>query len=372
MGLRKGTLEDVEVTISEAFWRGRRIFLTGHTGFKGSWLSLWLAQLGAEVYGYSLAPPTEPSLFERAGVADGLTSHHIGDIRDIDSLKAALGAARPEIVIHMAAQPLVRESYVDPIGTYATNVMGTVNLFEAVRLVDTVRAVLIVTTDKCYENRGWNWGYREIDSLGGYDPYSNSKACSELVTSAYRSSFFNPADFAQHRLAIGSGRAGNVIGGGDWAKDRLIPDLIQAFMRNEVPLIRSPHAVRPWQHVMEPLSGYLLLCEKLWSDGVAAGESWNFGPTQEDAKPVSWIADRLAELWGGSAAWQLDAEPNPHEASYLYLDTAKAASLLGYQPRWRLGDALSTIVDWYRAYRDGADLRAITLAQIGDFTKARE
>ena len=372
MGLGQGAVEDLEMTPSVAFWRGRRVFLTGHTGFKGSWLSLWLTQLGAEVHGYALEPPTEPSLFERAGVMEGLASHRIADIRNIDSLKASLAASRPEIVIHMAAQPLVRESYVDPVGTYATNVMGTVNLFEAVRLVDTVRAVLIVTTDKCYENQSWIWGYREIDPLGGYDPYSNSKACSELITSAYRSSFFNPANFAQHGVAIGSGRAGNVIGGGDWAKDRLIPDLMQAFMRRDVPPIRSPHAVRPWQHVMEPLSGYLLLCERLWRDGVAAGEGWNFGPTQEDAKPVSWIADRLVELWGESAAWRIDSAPGPHETSYLYLDTAKAASRLGYHPRWRLGDALSTIVDWYRTYRNGDDLRAITLAQISAFTTARD
>jgi CDP-glucose 4,6-dehydratase len=368
--LRQGALEDLEMSLSAAFWHGRRVFLTGHTGFKGSWLSLWLIQLGAEVHGYALSPPTEPSLFELAGVAAGLASHRIADIRDVDSLKSAVAAARPEIVIHMAAQPLVRESYLDPIGTYATNVMGTVNLFEAIRPVDTVRAVLVVTTDKCYENQGWNWGYRETDTLGGYDPYSNSKACSELVVSAFRSSFFNPADHGRHGVAIGTGRAGNVIGGGDWAKDRLIPDLVRAFVRNEVPLIRSPHAVRPWQHVLEPLSGYLLLCERLWQDGVAVGEGWNFGPQQEDAKPVSWIADRLVELWGGDAAWQLDAQPSPHEASYLYLDTAKAAARLDYRPRWRLDDALSSIVDWYRAHCDGADLRRVTLDQIAEFSEA--
>lgn len=358
------------MTVSAGFWRGRRVFLTGHTGFKGSWLSLWLSQLGAEVHGYALEPPTEPSLFDIAHVAGSLTSHHIADVRDLNSLKSAVTAARPEVVIHMAAQPLVRESYVDPVGTYATNVMGTVNLFEAVRAVETVRAVLVVTTDKCYENRGWNWGYREIDTLGGYDPYSSSKACSELVTSAYRSSFFSPAEFARHGVAVGSARAGNVIGGGDWAKDRLIPDLIQAFIRREVPLIRSPHAVRPWQHVAEPLHGYLLLCEALWREGVAFGEGWNLGPLQEDAKPVSWIADRLAVLWGESVAWQFDSQPNPHEANYLYLDTAKARTRLGYHPRWRLDDALSTIVDWYRAHRDGADMRAITLSQIANFSES--
>ncbi|GGF27435.1 CDP-glucose 4,6-dehydratase [Aliidongia dinghuensis] len=360
------------MTPSAAFWRGRRVFLTGHTGFKGAWLSLWLARLGAEVHGYALEPPTQPSLFALAGVAEVLTSHRIADIRDLDRLKAAVAAARPDIVIHMAAQPLVRESYVDPVGTYATNVMGTVNLFEGVRSVDSVRAVVIVTTDKCYENRGWTWGYREIDPLGGYDPYSNSKACSELVTAAYRSSFFNPAAYDQHGVAIGSGRAGNVIGGGDWAKDRLIPDLVQAFALGNTPLIRSPHAVRPWQHVMEPLSGYLLLCQKLYEDGTAGGEGWNFGPRQEDARPVSWIADRLAALWGENAAWQLDAAPQPHEASYLYLDTAKAGARLGYQPRWRLDDALTTIVDWYRAHRDGADIRAVTLGQIAQFEEAAD
>jgi len=358
------------MTVSAAFWRGRRVFLTGHTGFKGSWLSLWLAQLGAEVHGFALNPPTEPSLFDLAHVADGLRSHSIGDIRDVEAIKTAVVAARPEIVIHMAAQSLVRESYVDPIGSYAINVMGTVHLLEAVRAADTVRAVLVVTTDKCYENRGWSWGYREIDALGGYDPYSNSKACSELVTSAYRSSFFNPADFARHGVAIGSGRAGNVIGGGDWAKDRLIPDLVQAFVRKDIPRIRSPHAVRPWQHVLEPLAGYLRLCESLFNDGLASAESWNFGPAQEDARPVSWIADRLVALWGEAAAWQLDPLPAPHEANYLYLDTAKAGTRLGYHPRWRLDDALSTIVDWYRAHRDCADMREVTLRQIAKFSTA--
>lgn len=356
------------MTPSAEFWRGRRVFLTGHTGFKGSWLSLWLARLGAEVHGFALEPPTKPALFELAKVEAGLASHRIADIRDYEAVKAAVAAVRPEIVIHMAAQALVRESYVDPVATYAINVMGTTHLLEAVRQVGSVRATLVVTTDKCYENKGWNWGYREIDGLGGYDPYSNSKACAELVTAAYRSSFFNPADFARHGMALASGRAGNVIGGGDWATDRLIPDLVRAFMGGQVPLIRSPHAVRPWQHVMEPLCGYLLLCENLWHRGVAVAEGWNFGPAQQDARPVSWIADRLAALWGGGAEWQLDSAIVPHEAHYLYLDTTKAGAHLGYRPRWDLDQALSSIVEWFRAFGDGADMSVATRQQIDRFS----
>jgi len=367
MDIGESALEGLEMTPSAEFWRGRRVFLTGHTGFKGSWLSLWLAQLGAEVHGFALEPPTSPSLFELAKVEKTLASHRIQDIRDFAAVKVAVDAVRPEIVIHMAAQALVRESYVDPVGTYATNVMGTTHLLEAIRHVDSVRAALVVTTDKCYENRGWTWGYRENDGLGGYDPYSNSKACAELVTAAFRSSFFNPTEFARHGVALASGRAGNVIGGGDWATDRLIPDLVRAFMTDEVPLIRSPHAVRPWQHVMEPLSGYLLLCENLWRQGVKAAEGWNFGPAQEDARPVSWIADRLVQLWGENSRWQLDEAPAPHEAHYLYLDTTKAALQLGYRPRWGLDQALSTIVEWFRAYRDKRDMSALTRQQIDRF-----
>lgn len=345
-----------------AFWQGRRVFLTGHTGFKGSWLALWLGQLGAKVSGYALAPPTEPSLFALANIDDSLVQHTLADIRDLDAVKRAMASAKPDIVIHMAAQPLVREGYSDPVGTYAVNVMGTVNLLEAVRGTPSVGAALIVTTDKCYENSDALQSFRESDRLGGRDPYSNSKACAELVAAAYRQSFFA----ARGETRIATARAGNVIGGGDWAKERLIPDLVQAFTQGSAPLIRSPHAVRPWQHVLEPLAGYLTLCEALWAGD--ADEGWNFGPGPDDAKPVSWIADRLAQLWGGKAHWTLDNNAgHPHEAAYLSLDIRKAASRLDYAPRWLLDDALASIVAWYKAYAAGEDISRVTGEQIAAF-----
>ena len=349
------------------FWSGKRVFLTGHTGFKGSWASLWLAQLGAEVSGYALTPPTEPSLFELTKVRHVLAAHTVADIRELDSLKRAMAAAKPDVVIHMAAQPLVREGYNDPVGTYAVNVMGTANLLESVRGTPTVRAVLSVTTDKCYENDDAVRSFRESDRLGGRDPYSNSKACAELVTAAYRDSFFA----VDGSPKIATARAGNVIGGGDWARDRLIPDLVQAFAQGAAPLIRSPHAVRPWQHVLEPLSGYLTLCEALWAGGAAEG--WNFGPNTDDAKPVSWIADRLTQLWGEGARWTLDAKAgNPHEAAYLSLDIAKARTRLDYVPRWSLDDALASIVAWYKAYAAGEDMGHVTSDQIAAFQANRK
>ena len=348
--------------MTPVFWQGKRVFLTGHTGFKGSWLSLWLAQLGAKVSGYALAPPTQPSLFDLAKLESKLAQHTVSDIRDLAVLQQAMAAARPDIVIHMAAQPLVREGYSDPVGTYAVNVMGTVNLLETVRGTPSVRAALIVTTDKCYENSDAVQSFRESDRLGGRDPYSNSKACAELVAAAYRQSFFAAAGSPR----IATARAGNVIGGGDWAKDRLIPDLVQAFMNGNAPLIRSPHAVRPWQHVLEPLAGYLSLCEALWAGG--AGEGWNFGPSQDDAKPVSWIADRLAQLWGGKAHWTLDNNAgHPHEAAYLSLDIGKAGAQLDYAPHWLLDDALASIVAWYKAYAAGEDIGRVTGEQIAAF-----
>lgn len=349
--------------MNAAFWQGRRVFLTGHTGFKGGWLSLWLQQLGAEVTGYALEAPTTPSLFEVAGVARGMVSI-IGDVRDGESLKRAMAQARPEIVIHMAAQPLVRYSYVNPVETYATNVMGVVNLLEAVRATPGVHSVVNVTSDKCYENREWPWGYRENEAMGGYDPYSNSKGCAELVTAGYRSSFFNAEKYAEHGIALGSGRAGNVIGGGDWAMDRLIPDMLRAIGAGQPVMIRNPHSIRPWQHVLEPLSGYLTLAEKLYTEGPVHAEGWNFGPHDIDAKPVEWIIERMTQEWGAGASWQLDGQNHPHEATYLKLDCSKARGQLGWHPRWDIGQTIAKIVEWHKACDQGADMRAMTLAQI--------
>lgn len=348
------------------FWRGKRVFLTGHTGFKGSWLSLWLQRLGAEVTGYSLAPPTEPSLFEAARVADGMTSLH-GDVRDLVALREAMRLAAPQIVIHMAAQSLVRHSYVEPVETYAVNVMGTVNLLEAVRHTPGVKAVVNITTDKCYENREWLWGYRENEPMGGHDPYSNSKGCAELVSASYRASFFSAQTHAQHGVALATARAGNVIGGGDWAKDRLIPDILAAFEQGRVVDIRNPNAIRPWQHVLEPLRGYLTLAERLYDNGPACAEAWNFGPKDEDARPVGVIVSCMAELWGGNARWKIDATEQPHEANYLKLDISKAVGRLSWRPLLNLETALHMIVVWARRRGEGADIRETTLAQIDHY-----
>ncbi|MFT3735693.1 MAG: CDP-glucose 4,6-dehydratase [Rhodocyclaceae bacterium] len=350
--------------VDAAFWRGRRVFLTGHTGFKGSWLSLWLQQLGAEVTGYALPPPTKPSLFELAGVEQGMRSV-MGDVRDAAALVSAMREAAPEVVIHMAAQPLVRYSYANPVETYATNVMGVVNLFEAIRQTPSVRAALNVTTDKCYDNREWVWGYRENEALGGHDPYSSSKACAELVTAAYRSSFFHAG--AERPLAVASARAGNVIGGGDWAADRLIPDMMRAVAEARPVRIRNPHAIRPWQHVLEPLSGYLALVERLFADGEAFASAWNFGPREEDARSVGWIVERLVAAWGQGAAWEQEGTPQPHEAGVLKLDCAKARSQLGWTPRWTLAQTIDYIVAWHKAALAGDDMRSMTLAQINDY-----
>lgn len=354
------------MVMNPSFWRDKHVFVTGHTGFKGSWLSLWLQSLGAQVTGYALPAPSQPSLFEVAGVADGMHSN-IGDIRDGAALRAAMQAARPEIVIHMAAQALVRYSYANPVETYSTNVMGLVNLFEAIRSTPGIKAVVNVTSDKCYENQEWLWGYRENEPLGGYDPYSNSKACAELVTSAYRNSFFNPDKYAEHGVALASARAGNVIGGGDWAEDRLIPDMIRAIGKQQPVHIRSPHAIRPWQHVLEPLSGYLSLAEHLYAHGGAFAEGFNFGPHDTDARPVEWIVAHLCEQWGDGAAWQLDPAPQPHEANYLKLDCAKARGRLGWQPRWSLGQTIEHIVAWHKAHARGEAMRDFTLAQIDSY-----
>lgn len=352
--------------MNPAFWAGKRVFLTGHTGFKGGWLSLWLQSLGVKLTGFALQPPTQPSLFDEAQVSVGMRSI-IGDIRDLPVLQKALQEARPEIVFHMAAQPLVRYSYENPVETYATNVMGTVHLLEAVRQTPGVKAVVNVTTDKCYENREWVWGYRENEPMGGYDPYSNSKGCAELVSSAYRSSFFNANAYSRHGVALATVRAGNVIGGGDWAQDRLIPDILVALAQGNVISIRNPHAIRPWQHVLEPLRGYLTLAERLVEFGTGYAEGWNFGSNDEDARPVGWIVEQMVNKWGSEAAWRVDAGEHPHEAHYLKLDISKARSRLDWHPLLRLNDALNLIVDWAKKRQLGVDVRELTLAQIAAY-----
>jgi len=361
VAIRQSTVEGL--VLNPGFWRGKRVLLTGHTGFKGSWLSLWLQSMGAQVTGYALVPPTNPCLFEIAEVAQGMTSI-IGDIRDLAKLQAVFTEYQPEIVIHMAAQPLVRYSYQNPVETYSTNVMGTVHLLEAVRNTPGVKAVVNITTDKCYQNREWVWGYRENEPMGGFDPYSNSKGCAELVSAAYRSSFFNADTYAQHGVATATVRAGNVIGGGDWAQDRLIPDILSAFEQGRKVDIRNPHAIRPWQHVMEPLRGYLTLAEQLFEHGPSFGEGWNFGPNDEDAKPVGWIVVQMAALWGTDAQWQVDAGEHPHEAHYLKLDISKARSRLDWHPALCLKDALALIIDWSKQHQAGANMRQLTLAQL--------
>jgi len=343
------------------FWRGKRVLLTGHTGFKGSWLSLWLQSMGATLRGVALTPPTEPALFDVARVADGM-EHRIADIRDFAAVKAQMDEFRPEIVIHMAAQPLVRLSYHQPIETYATNVMGTVHVLEAARHAGSVKAIVNITTDKCYENREWVWGYREDEPMGGHDPYSNSKGCAELVSSAYRKSFLKDAG-----IAMATARAGNVIGGGDWALDRLIPDILRALQAKEPVLIRNPHAIRPWQHVLEPLSGYLLLADRLYKHGQADAEGWNFGPRDEDARPVQWIVEHLCDTWGDGASWTLQPGHHPHEAGFLKLDISKARQRLHWVPHWSLETALTRITEWHQAWLAGQDMRALCLNQISQY-----
>jgi CDP-glucose 4,6-dehydratase len=354
--------------VNPEFWYGKRVFITGHTGFKGSWLSLWLQSLGAELTGYALKPPTDPSLFGIARVGQGMTSLE-GDIRDLEKLSGAMKQAAPEIVIHMAAQPLVRASYVEPVETYSTNVMGTVNLLDAVRKCSSVRGVVNVTTDKCYENREWVWPYRENEPMGGYDPYSSSKGCSELVTSAYRASFFNPQDYSKHGVAVATARAGNVIGGGDWAEDRLVPDCLGAFTRSKAVHIRNPRSTRPWQHVLEPLRGYLALVEKLIENGRDFAEAWNFGPNLKDAQPVNWVVVELAKRWGADASWLIDGSDHPHEANYLKLDISKARERLNWEPILNLEHALDLTVEWHSQYRAGRNIRAVTLSQINEYQK---
>jgi CDP-glucose 4,6-dehydratase len=347
--------------VTSDFWRDKRVLLTGHTGFKGAWMSLWLHSMGAKVQGFALAPPTSPSLFVEAKVGD-LIQSNLGDIRDFAAISKVVKDFKPEVVFHMAAQPLVRQSYDEPIETYAINVMGTAHLLESIRSIDTVRAVVNVTTDKCYENREWVWGYREDEAMGGYDPYSSSKACSELVTAAYRQSFLDKAG-----IAVATARAGNVIGGGDWAKDRLVPDILRAFENKQPVSIRNPNSIRPWQHVLEPLSGYLLLAQKLCTEPKAFSEAWNFGPQDDDAKPVGWIVEAMANKWGKEASWSIDEGDHPHEAHYLKLDISKARQRLGWSPRWSLDQALDHTVEWHMAWLKGSDMRLQCFKQIENY-----
>ena len=342
------------------FWKNKRVFLTGHTGFKGSWLSLWLSELGAEVKGYALAPATTPSLFIEAQVAETIDSE-IGDIRDLEQLQASMQAFKPNILIHMAAQPLVRLSYKEPIETYDVNVMGTVKVLEAARKCANLKSIVSVTTDKCYENKEWAWGYRENEAMGGYDPYSSSKGCAELVTSAYRQSFMR-----EQGIGLASARAGNVIGGGDWSEDRLIPDVLNVFDKNQAVIIRNPKSTRPWQHVLEPLSGYLVLAQRLYEFPEDYAEGWNFGPHDDDAKPVDWILNQMVSKWEGSS-WQLDQNAHPHEAGFLKLDISKAKSRLHWQPTWHLEQALERIIQWHQAWLSKEDMQQFCLNEINDY-----
>ena len=354
------------MVIDTSFWQGRKVFLTGHTGFKGSWMSLWLKQLGAEVTGYSLDPPTSASIFHDVNVEKSLKQHIHGDINDLELLTESMQSSQPEIVIHMAAQSLVRDSYDNPVNTYKTNVIGTVNLFESIRKTSSVNVVLNITTDKCYENKEWPWGYRENDPMGGYDPYSSSKGCSELVSSAYQRSFFEESG-----VALATARAGNVIGGGDWAVDRIVPDAMRAFMNGQSLLVRNPKSVRPLQHVLEPLSGYLLLCQQLFNNPKDYASAWNFGPSDKDAQPVSFLADTMTHSWGNNAEWHTDDSSHPHEAFYLKLDCSKSRSVLKFESIWGLDRALYETVKWYKAWHNQKDINEFTLHQIELYQRER-
>ena len=347
-----------------SFWNGKRVFLTGHTGFKGSWLCLLLERMGAQVHGYALPPQTTPSLFAEARVEQGLASSVLADVQDLAQLSLALLVAQPEVVFHLAAQAIVRDGYSAPVETFGTNVMGTVNLLEAVRHCPSVRAVVIVTSDKCYENREWYWSYREKSALGGRDPYSASKACAELVTSAYRRSFFAESP-AESRVAVASVRAGNVLGGGDWSRDRLVPDTVASLIAGKAVELRFPGAIRPWQHVLDPLSGYVMLAERLVQDpSPILADGWNFSPSEEDAKPVGWLVERMQRAWGVEQGWQDQPGPRPHEHLYLKLDSSKARAVLGWRPRLRIEELLTWVIDWYRAHHEGADARELCLRSI--------
>jgi len=357
------------VNMEARFWLGKSVFLTGHTGFKGGWLALWLHRMGAAVHGYALDPPTSPGLFASAGIASVLSSETRADLADLGKLRAAVANAKPEVVFHLAAQPLVRESYKDPLGTLMTNVIGTAHLLEAVRDCDSTKAVVCITTDKVYLNREWVNPYRESDHLGGHDPYSASKAGSEIVAASYRSSFFNTP--GGHKAAVATARAGNVIGGGDWAADRLVPDCLRSFGEGNAVYLRSPGSVRPWQHVLEPLSGYLRLARKLCeSDGGNFANAWNFGPDSAGDAPVGVVADKIAEIWGDSAVvTKGSSEGQPHEANLLSLDSSRARSLLGWEPQWDLDQALEKTVGWYKVWLAGEDMNACCLSQIDQYSQ---
>jgi CDP-glucose 4,6-dehydratase len=363
MAIWKSALEKLGISmVNSEFWKGKRVYLTGHTGFKGSWLSLWLVKMGAIVKGYALAPPSQPNLFDVANVSDKIESE-IGDIRDFEQMLDSMVGFNPDVIIHMAAQPLVRLSYHEPLETYDINVMGTAKVLEVAKSCANVKAIVSVTTDKCYENKEWAWGYRENEAMGGYDPYSSSKGCAELVTSAYRRSFMQEKD-----IGLASARAGNVIGGGDWAADRLIPDILRAFEKETPVIVRNPAATRPWQHVLEPLAGYLVLAECLYKQPEAYAEGWNFGPVENDAKPVDWILNQMISKWPG-ASWQLDNGAHPHEAGYLKLDISKAKSRLDWQPTWHLEHTLSKIITWHKAWLNNDDMQQVCLNEINDYMR---
>ena len=355
-------LESVGLNSDNSFWPDKKVIITGHTGFKGSWLALWLSDLDAKVTGYALDPVTDPNLFSVLDFEKSIIDHR-GDIRDLSALERVIKSAKPEIIVHMAAQPLVRESYKDPVGTYATNVMGTVNLMEAARTCDSVRVILVVTSDKCYENEEIEYGYREIDPMGGHDPYSSSKGCAELVTSAFRRSFFEEGS----AVAVGSARAGNVIGGGDWAPDRIVPDAMHAFSGKETLKVRNPGAVRPWQHVLEPLSGYMTLCEKMWDQPSEFSEGWNFGPEDESVRTVEEVTIRMSDLWGDHVALEKSNSSHLHEATLLKLNITKAKEKLGWTPKWDLDTALQKTVSWYKSYYNGENMLEMSLKQIEEY-----
>ena len=350
----------------EHTYRNRTVLITGHTGFKGAWLSLWLNHLGSNVIGYALKPPTQPNLFELCDLNTKITSIE-GDVRDFGHLKSVIQKYKPEIIFHLAAQALVRRSYSDPLETYSTNVMGIVHLLEAVRQIGGVKVIINVTSDKCYENQEWIWGYRENDPMGGKDPYSSSKGCAELITTAYTKSYFNPEYYEKHGVSLASVRSGNVIGGGDWAEDRLLPDCMKALLGNRTIVIRYPDAVRPWQHVLEPLFGYLLLAQLLYQNGPTFAGAWNFGPEDSSAKPVRWIVERILEIWGGKACWEIDRSFHPYETHTLKLDCSKAKLKLGWLPKWDLETGLRNTIEWYKAYHLQEDMFLKTMEQIKDY-----